>query len=222
MLHTGARGIRVMMVFDAYLGQLAAHGHLDLHTELREAMRRVSDFGGFSVLTEALGITRAAVGQSGGLGVMKISTSGRHFTPVATHGAGGAVAVILPVWEPDLGGDLVDLLAFRLDRPALFFLRTGYAKCLGRSSADDVRSNTTLWDLPGEVHPSLALFPNPLIWLRADCQGTVVLNPAWLSYALEGVRAVSAHNERHMAALYKLLAWPGAPKIFLRQQREAA
>ena len=73
-----------MSALDAYVEQVAAHGHLNLRTELREAMRGVSDHGGFSILAEALGIPRTTSGGCGGLGVMKISTSGRYFTPAPT------------------------------------------------------------------------------------------------------------------------------------------
>ena len=209
-----------MTAFDAYLGQLAAHGRPDLYLELKYSMRSVVDHGGFSVLTEALDIPRSAIEECGGLGIMKITTSGRYFEPV--DGDAGAAALIVPVWQPDLGGDLIDLLALHLDHPAQFFVRTGAAKCLGMSFADDVRDHTTLWSLPGDVHPFLELFPNPLIWLRANCQGTVLLHQAWITYVLTGIRAITAHSERHAQALHELMTWPEAPTIFLQRQRKAA
>lgn len=211
-------GRGVELNFEAYIGQLASRGRLDLHIELKEAMEHGTEFGGFSVLTE--GITRRAIERCGGLGVMKITTTGRTFAPAIDDDEGAVSAVIVPVWEPDLG--LVDLMAFRRHRPALFFARIGYAKCLGGWFADDVRSRTTLWALPSDIHPSLPLFPNPLSWLRAGCQGTVLLHQAWISHVLTGIRSVTAHNERHAASLCRLLTWPGAPKIYLRQHRKAA
>ena len=93
---------------------------------------------------------------------------------------------------------------------------------LGASFADEVRDHTTLWSLPGDVHPSLTLFPNPLIWLRYNCAGAVLLHRAWITYLLAGIKSVTAYNERHAQALHKSLTWPGAPAIFLRRQREAA
>jgi len=147
---------------------------------------------------------------------------GRYFEPLATDGVGGTTAVIVPVWQPDLGGDLVDLLGFRLDRPAQFFVRNGFAKCLGASFADYARDRTTLWALPGEVHPSLMLFPNPLIWLRNNCAGTVLLHQAWITHVLTGIKSVTAFNLRHAQALHELMIWPEAPTIFLHRQHKAA
>ncbi len=215
-------GTGVVNALGAYLGRVAAHGRPNPYVELKEAMRQVSGFGGFSILTEALGIPRTAIEACGGLGVMKIRTAGRYFEPIASDGAGGAVAVVLPVWQPDLGGDLVDLLAFRLDHPAQFFVRTGFAKCLGMGFADDARSRTTLWALPGEVHPSLTLFPNPLIWLRGNCQGTVLLHEAWVVHTFTGIKSITAFNERHAEALHELMIWPDRPTIFLQRPRKAA
>ena len=220
-----------MTTFDAYLGRHAAHGRRDLYFELKQAMRQVPDHGGFSTLTQALNIPRAAIEQCGGLGIMRIRTqyfeplAARYFEPLAIDGVGGATdttAVVIPVWEPDLGGDLVDLLAMRLDHPAQFSVRTGYAKCLGTAFADDARDRTTLWSLPGEVHPSLQLFPNPLIWLRGNCAGTVLLHRAWITYVLTGIKSVTAFNLRHAQALHELMIWPEAPTIFLQRQRKAA
>ena len=146
----------------------------------------------------------------------------RYFEPLAIDGVGGATAVVIPVWEPDLGGDLVDLLAMRLDHPAQFFVRSGFAKCLGMPFADDARDRTTLWSLPGEVHPSLRLFPNPLIWLQNNCAGTVLLHQAWITHVLTGIKSVTAFNLRHAQALHELMTWPEAPTIFLQRQRKAA
>ena len=210
-----------MTAWDIYLGELAAQGRLDLPIELKEAMRRVTEFGGFSVLTKALRIPRTAIEECGGLGVMRIRTSGRYFEPTEA-GATAETAVIVPVWERDLGGDLVDLLALRLDHPALFHVRTGYARCIGTSFADEISDGTTLWSLPDDVHPSLPLFPNPLIWLRNNCAGAVLLHRAWITYLLTGIKSVTAYNERHAKALYELLYWRGGPKVYLRQHNEAA
>lgn len=218
---------RAVTGFDEYLGQVAAHGRPDLHIELKEAMRQVADFGGYAALTKALGIPRTAIEECGGLGIMRTRASGRYFKIMGPrgHGADGVVAdaaVIVPVWQPDLGGDLVDLLALRLDHPAQFLVRTGAAKCLGMGFADDARSKTTLWALPGDIHPSLTLFPNPLIWLRGNCQGTALLHETWVEHTLCGVRSVTAYNERHARALNDLFTWPSAPTIFLQRPRKAA
>ena len=208
--------------FSGCLVGLAARSRLDLHAELKEAMRQVAEFGGFTVLADALGITPIAMVECGGLGVLRVVTKGRQFVVATDDDNSAPMAVIVPVWEPALGGDLVDLLAFRLDRPASFLVRIGYAKCLGTSFADQVRGRTPLWALPGDIHPTLELFPNPLAWLLAGCQGTVILNEAWLQYSLCNIRSVLVNTKHHAEALHGRLTWPGAPKIYIRQRREAA
>ena len=82
----------------------------------------------------------------------------------------------------------------------------------------------TLWALPGEVHPSLVLAPDPIKWLQSNCRSACILHERWLTHSTAGVRAVVAHNESHAKALHKLFVWPGAPEIFFHQKkkREAA
>lgn len=214
--------------FAAYLGGLEAHGGVDLHVELKEAKRQVSDHGGYAILTQALGIPRTAIVEAGGLGLLRVTTvrenedapiESRYFVPASAEDKNSQLALIVPVWN-DQGGDLVDLLAVRTDQPSRFFVRNGYARCLGEWNAAEVRNATTLWALPDDVHPSLVLSPNPLTWLRGDCAGVCILHKAYLGSVLTGIRSVVAHNERHAAALHKLLTWPGAPEIFFHQKKK--
>ena len=207
--------------FAAYLGGLAAHGHVDLHVELQEAKHQVADHGGYYTLTKALGIPRTAIVDAGGLGLLRITTEGRYFTPATDEDQRNRLSLIVPVWD-GLGGNLVDLLSIRLDRPTKFCVRSGFARCLGAWNADAIRDETTLWEMPGDVHPSLVLAPNPLLWLRGDCAGACILHKAWLSHTLVGIKSVVAHNKHHAAALHKLFVWPEAPKIYLHANREAA
>lgn len=193
----------------------------NLYVEMANAVLALPSDGAGRARLSALGVGIESIRAAGGLGVLRIVTEGGYFDPAEQGDSRANGALILPVFEAD---ELVDLIAFILDNPANFFVRVGFAKALGMWNADDVRSRTTLWPSSGEVHPSLPLFPDPLSWLQANCQGTCVLNPVWLNHTLTGIRAVTAVSEPHAAALYKLLTWPDAPEIFFPQKkkREAA
>ena len=210
--------------FGAYVGQLAASGRPDLHIEMSEAVLHLPSGSKGRTKLAAHGVGAECIRAAGGLGALRIVTEEGHFFPAGRDDSRAVGALILPVFD----NGLVDLIAFSLDDPTQFSVRVGYARALGMSNADGVREKTTLWPMPdgsawsGEPHPSLPLFPQPLAWLQAGCRGTVVLNLAWLSHTLVGIRAVVAHNERHAAALYRLLTWPGAPKIYLRRQQSEA
>lgn len=191
----------------------------NLYVEMANAVLALPSDGAGRARLSALGVGIESIRAAGGLGVLWIVTEGGYFDPAEQGDSRANGALILPVFE---GGELIDLIAFTLDNPANFSVRVGFAKALGMWSADDVRSRTTLWALPGDVHPVLPLCPDPLAWLQAGCQGTVILNLAWLNYTLVGIKSVTTRSEPHAKALHKLLTWPGAPKVFLRRQCEAA
>ena len=193
----------------------------DLHDELRAAKEQVIDHGGYRDLVKAIGVPRTALVECGGIGLSRIATRARYFAPVDPGNKKNRLSVIMPVWDGP-GGDLIDLLAVRLDQPAQFYVRSGYARCLGEWNIAEVIDNTTLWALPNESPPSLVLAPDPLKWLQSDCQGACILHKIWLDHLLAGIRAVTAYNEAHAALLHKLFVWPDAPKIYLRKKSEAA
>ena len=115
---------------DAYLGNLDAGGSADLLFEMQMAVRGTRAYGGLPALARVLGITHEAIKNAGGVGVLRITTEGRYFEPVA---AGGDLAVVVPVYEikDDGGAELTDLVAFRIDAPSRTWIRTGYARALG-------------------------------------------------------------------------------------------
>lgn len=206
----------------AEIARVLANGkdeRLDLHSEMSMAVSLAKKYGGIGTVCRALGVSEAAAKTVGFVGLSRISISNTRYEPSED----GPLAAIIPIADAPWGEDpeVYDLLAVRLDHPSQFYVRSGYARCLGVWNAHDVAGRTTLWPSPGEVHPSLPLFPDPLSWLRANCQGTCVLNSVWLSYTLVNIRACIAISKHHRKVLQKQLWWAGAPKVFLRRQREA-
>lgn len=212
----------IMTAFDAYLGQMAAHGRVDLWFEMRMAVRNTRNFGGLPALAEVLGVTRAAIQNAGGIGVFRVDTTGRYFGPAAS---GGDLVAIVPVFEigPDGEAALVDLVAFRTNDPSRTWIRTGLARALGLWYADAIRAATPIWRLPSDPPPPvLKLYATPLSWLHAACNGACILNTVWVDYVLSGVEAVVAENALHARHLHEALPKRGLPKILLREERAAA
>lgn len=90
----------------------------------------------------------------------------------------GPLHVLTPVYE---GGEVIDLIAWRSERPMDWAWRTGLGWALG---ADEIRRD--YW--PGD--PPLQLHATPLDWLRAGGLGLCVLD--WEADELEGLRHVHA------------------------------
>lgn len=103
-----------------------------------------------------------------GLGAARIVTKGRFWAPDEA----GTPAVLVPAFglrdaEPEDGDDaeIVDLVAFDLDRPAESWVRTGGASYLGALHLEDT-----------DPDEPLNAFATPLAWLIAGCDGVVVID----------------------------------------------
>ena len=130
-------------------------------------------------LAEA-GITFEAMLRAGDLGVERIATTGRLYTPAPT----GFPAVIMAVWSPAPPSIytavenplIVDLLALRLDQPSRWWSRVGEpglvlgeAKYLGAV----------------ETGAPLKVFDSPVAWLKGGCDGAVFLDDVEARWSAE-------------------------------------
>ena len=209
--------------FRAYVGGLAAGAGTDLWYEMQVAVRSTRGYGGLPALAGALGITRKAIDNAGGIGLLRVTASGRFFEPAAD----GDLAVIVPDYrinEDSTGAELFDLVAFRIDNPSRTWIRTGYARALGLSNADAVRDATPIWRLPNDPPPPvLKLYRTPLSWLRAACDGSCILSPTWTEYVLGAIGRVLPEDDRHAHELHRELHGRPArlPQIVLPQERAA-
>ncbi len=120
---------------------------------------------------KVLGVTREAVHRCGGLGWVRVSTTGRLYQPADA----GDVAIIQPVWagpapsiyqavEDPL---LDDLIAWHPDNPTRWHYRLGTpGAVLGADNLDLAHSEG--WPITFEL--------TPLAWLLAGCRGAVLLD----------------------------------------------
>jgi len=127
-----------------------------------------------------------------------------------TYEAGaGTPHIVLPVYE---GEGMVDLVAWRSDNPARWWLRTGLGWML---NANDIFNG---W------HCELTLHSTPLDWLQAGGNGGVVLD--WSSPDIRWLRGVAAIDcdTAHLAAMVRReLSKPARmPTIRARDMRHAA
>ena len=120
---------------------------------------------------EDLGVAHEAAERAGGLGWERVSTiGGRCYTPSTA----GDVRVIMPVWAgqaPSIfqaveSPVLVDLLAWRPDRPTRWWHRIGDP---GAVLGIDNLELAHVEELP------ISFATTPLDWLRGDCRGAVLL-----------------------------------------------
>lgn len=120
-----------------------------------------------------VGVTFDAMLRAGDLGVERIATTGRIYTPSSN----GFPAMILALWSPAPPSiytavenpEILDLLALRLDQPDLWWRRTGdLGMILGEHRYLDAIDR----DKP------LKVFDSPVAWLRGDCGGCVLLDDA--------------------------------------------
>ncbi len=102
-------------------------------------------------------------------------SDGRLYEPATDR---GREAIIIPYVEP--GGVVIDLVAFRADQPSRWWQRTGTATALGEQAVEQA-------DWPEEP---LSVYPDPLAWLRAECRGAVILEPAAAGWVLAGLKTV--------------------------------
>ncbi len=117
------------------------------------------------------GISFEAMLRAGDLGVERIATTGRIYTP---H-PGGFPAIIMAIWSPAPpsiycsveGPEILDLLALRLDKPETWWRRIGEP---GPILGEDLYLDAIDRDMP------LRVFESPVAWLRGGCNGCVVLD----------------------------------------------
>jgi hypothetical protein len=129
-------------------------------------------------------------------------------TPVLIGNPGSPEAVD-PERTVRRAGALIDLVAWRPDRPDMIATRTGAASWLGAIE-------------PQYLAPSpVAIWRSPLGWLRAGCRGLALLTPD----PAEGWRILSdctggvvAEGEQHAAELRRILErpWP-MPTVWARR-----
>jgi hypothetical protein len=138
---------------------------------------------------------RAIEAFAGVLGICPITLSG----PCFDFDDEGQLAAIIEAIDPRGGElDVVDLVAWPLDRPDHFATALGRAVGLGI----DLPSNPA----PFYCGRPLRAFRTPLAWLQAGCQGVVILNPSrardWLPDALG---RIAGEDEAHARAIGRLL-----------------
>ncbi len=126
------------------------------------------------------GISFEAMLRAGDLGVERIATTGRIYTP---H-PGGFPAIIMAIWSPAPpsiycsveGPEILDLLALRLDKPETWWRRVGE---LGLVLGEDQYLDSI------ETGAPLKVFDTPLAWLRGNCEGACILDDAEARWANE-------------------------------------
>ena len=117
------------------------------------------------------GITLQTMLRAGDLGVVRIATTGRLYTPSPE----GFPAVILPIWHPAPPSiytivespEILDLLALRLDQPEAWWRRVGEP---GLVLGEDQYLNAIATGAP------LKVYDTPFAWLRGNCDGAVFLD----------------------------------------------
>ena len=151
------------------LGDLAT-AVVDLHAEFHLACRnRTRDHEGH--LARA-GISTMTAFDAGGLGVQRISTTGRLFEPSLE----GFPTIILAIYEIGLAPDILDLLAVRVDIPDRWWSRLGEA---GLILGED-RYLAAVSE--GEA---VRVFDSPVAWLRGGCGGCVFLDDVEARWEME-------------------------------------
>ena len=152
---------------------------------------------------QALGVPRPVLttplGIDGLFGVSRVRTYQDGSYEPAEDGVG---AIIIAVIEHD---ELSDLLAFCTTDPSRWWLRLGLAVYLGEEHAD----------YAALLHEPLRLFNSPLSWLRAGCDGAVVLDwrfgPSSLFEVSEIVTEDLQHGEQVEQRLRELD--PAFPRV---------
>jgi hypothetical protein len=120
----------------------------------------------------------------------------------------GEVCCVFEVLDEDAATP-IDLCAFQVAHPNCFGTAIGSAALLGLTNV----TNPASWSF-GKVMP---VYRRPIDWLRADCEGVVILNhrtaPAFLSRKLGNLLA---EDETHARDLKSLLCTPPVdPKSIL-------
>lgn len=143
---------------------------------------------------EDLGVTHQAALRAGGLGWARISTTGRGYMASDI----GEVALIQPVWDgpaPSIycaveNPTLTDLIAWRPEDPTRWHYRIGtVGAMLGEATYLEAI----------ETRGLIKIFPTPLAWLAANCDGVCFLEDVEVRWA----------NERFAEDEAALQAWWG-------------
>jgi hypothetical protein len=115
--------------------------------------------------------------------------------------------------------EIYDLVAWPIDNPSQWWVRTGLAPVLDHESVD--RASLTLL---GEEPEPLVLHATPLDYLRAGCTGTVVLREnAGLAFWLGSAKQILTVDGHQTHRLTELLQTSGMPEIKHREEvRHAA
>ncbi len=109
--------------------------------------------------------------RAGDLGVERITTSGRLYTPSPD----GFPAIILAIWSPAPPSiyctvenpEILDLIALRTDDPGVWWYRRGdLGLILGGAHYFDAI----------ETGAPIKVFDSPVAWLRGDCEGSCILD----------------------------------------------
>ncbi len=126
------------------------------------------------------GIPFEAMLRAGDLGVERITTTGRLYTPSAE----GFPAIILAIWAPAppsiycsvANPVILDLIALRLDQPEMWWRRIG--------EPDLILSEDRYLDAI-ETGAPLKVFDSPVAWLRGICGGTCFLDDCEARWSVE-------------------------------------
>lgn len=120
----------------------------------------------------------------------------------------GKPAIILPIFDSD---ELVDLLAFDPREPERWLLRLGGEPLLGRYALSD--------QLLGKP---LHVYRTPLSWLKAGCDGVVILDPIRSYIDLATAQyGVAGENDAHTNELRRTLtetALHRLPRFLVRDE----
>ena len=108
---------------------------------------------------------------------------------------GGTPSIVIEAWADDFG-DVLDLVAWPLEKPAKFARLYGRAVVLGGAALGSAGSD----DGPLRVHRT------PLSWLQAGCVGLVLLDPTRGILVLrDAPNRIAAEDDAHAAELAGLM-----------------
>jgi hypothetical protein len=122
--------------------------------------------------------------------VARIAPEGTHWRPDSD----GIEALVVAVWAfapRDADGrwvtdnQVVDLVAFRPAEPSRWWVRTGFATCLGE------------WSIPTLSDDPVHVWRTPLAWLRAGTSGICILDPSAARDVLLRCSAIVAEEVEH-------------------------
>jgi hypothetical protein len=113
----------------------------------------------------------------------------------------GATHVLLPV--ADENSEIVDIVSFDPRQPGEWFLRTGNGQALGEDRITEAMSRMGYPD-----YEPLLLHPNPLSWLKGNCEGACVVDgySDAICARIRALPSVRVTNHAFQLGLLQLLA----------------